>query len=79
MNNELIARIRQLRGDGMNSVRVANMLDLALHDVMQAATEPDEDTLVDGERLEDRVRRVSRELRERHLAMKLINDSRLRG
>lgn len=67
MNNELIARIRQLRGDGMNSVRVADMLDLALHDVMQFATEPDEDTLIDGERLEDRVRRLTAEIRERHI------------
>ena len=81
MNNNMIFRVRQLREIGHNSREVAEMLGLSLGEVNQAASEPDEHTIVDlktGETLQERVERKKRELWEKHLRELRKNDARIR-
>lgn len=78
MTNDMINKIRGLRDIGHNSREVAAMLGIAIADVKQAASEPDEHTLTDGEPLRRRVERLKAELRYVHECELRDSDARVR-
>lgn len=81
MNNDTIFRVRQLRDIGHNSREVAAMLGISIDDVKQAASEPDEHTVVNeknGETLQQRVERKKIQIRKIHLRKMRDNDARIR-
>ncbi len=67
MKNDDIQLVRRLRDVGHGQLAVANMLGLTLDEVRQAASEPDEFSLVDGEPLWQRVERLTKYYREQKL------------
>lgn len=78
MTNDMINKVRSLRAIGKNSREVADMLGIAIDEVKQAASEPDEHTLVDGEPLRQRVERLKAELRYVHECELRDSDTRVR-
>lgn len=81
MTNDMINKVRRLRDIGHNSREVAAMLGLSIADVKQAASEPDEHTIVNsktGETLLQRVERKKIQLRKRHMREMIDNNARIR-
>lgn len=81
MNNDMIFRVRKLRDIGHNSREVAEILGIAIDEVKQAASEPDEHTVVNpknGETLMQRVERKKKQIRKIHLRKLRDNDARIR-
>lgn len=66
MKKETVYEIRRLRAEGVSMLKIAVMLQIEASDVWQASLEPDENTLIDGERLEDRVTRLAALLKPAH-------------
>jgi len=78
MNKKQIDEIRRLRDIGISMLTISIMLQVEPSEVWQASSEPDEDTIIDGERLENRVRRLTKELREQRMVDLRNNNARIR-